>query len=152
LNQSRLSILKARDDYVQSLKEEARKQLTLLTQDRQKYQTILFNLITQGLFILLEEEVTIRCRKQDFEMVRTLIPEAVKRYKQEFPTRDVKCIIDDKNVLPADLAGGCELYAMYGKIKVSNTIEARLSMIFQQILPEIRRKLFGVNENRKYHD
>jgi V-type H+-transporting ATPase subunit E len=49
-------------------------------------------------------------------------------------------------------AGGVELYAMNGKIKVSNTIEARLSMIFNQILPEIREKLFGVNQNRKYHD
>lgn len=49
-------------------------------------------------------------------------------------------------------AGGVELYAMGGKIKVSNTIEARLSMIFHQILPEIREKLFGVNRNRKYHD
>jgi V-type H+-transporting ATPase subunit E len=49
-------------------------------------------------------------------------------------------------------AGGVELYAMGGKIKVSNTIEARLSMIFNQILPEIREKLFGVNQNRKYHD
>ncbi len=41
---------------------------------------------------------------------------------------------------------------MGGKIKVSNTIEARLAMIFNQILPEIREKLFGVNLNRKYHD
>jgi V-type H+-transporting ATPase subunit E len=41
---------------------------------------------------------------------------------------------------------------MGGKIKVSNTIEARLLMIFNQILPEIREKLFGVNQNRKYHD
>jgi V-type H+-transporting ATPase subunit E len=49
-------------------------------------------------------------------------------------------------------AGGVELYAMNGKIKVSNTIEARLSMIFNQILPEIREKLFGANQNRKYHD
>jgi V-type H+-transporting ATPase subunit E len=49
-------------------------------------------------------------------------------------------------------AGGVELYAMGGKIKVSNTIEARLGMIFDQILPEIREKLFGVNQNRKYHD
>ena len=49
-------------------------------------------------------------------------------------------------------AGGVELYAMGGKIKVSNTIEARLTMIFDQILPEIREKLFGANLNRKYHD
>jgi vacuolar-type H+-ATPase subunit E/Vma4 len=47
---------------------------------------------------------------------------------------------------------GVELYAMDRKIKVSNTIEARLSMIFNQILPEIRKKLFDVQQNKKYHD
>jgi V-type H+-transporting ATPase subunit E len=36
VNASRLSILKARDDYVQTLKEEARKQLSILTHDRSK--------------------------------------------------------------------------------------------------------------------
>jgi vacuolar-type H+-ATPase subunit E/Vma4 len=49
-------------------------------------------------------------------------------------------------------AGGIELYALDGRIKVSNTIEARLELIFDQMLPEAREKLFGVNPNRKYHD
>lgn len=46
--------------------------------------------------------------------------------------------------------GGIEVYAMEGKIKVSNTIDDRLILIFDQILPEIREKLFGINPNRKY--
>ncbi|CAF2322365.1 unnamed protein product [Rotaria sp. Silwood2] len=124
-NASRLSILKAHDDYIQALKEEARKQLTILTQDRTKYSTVLSNLITQGLFLLMKNDVTIRY---------------------------IKIIIDEKNFIPDDSAGSVELYAMSGKIKVSNTIEPRLSMIFNQILPEIREKLFDVNQNRKYHD
>jgi len=148
-NASRLSILKARDDYVQSLKEEAKKQLAILTHDRSKYTTILANLIAQGLFLLMEKEVTLRCRRTDIDLVKQLIPEAINRYKQELKQQDIKVSIDDKNFLPEDSAGGVELYAMGGKIKVSNTIEARLSMIFNQILPEIREKLFGVNKNRK---
>jgi len=151
-NASRLSILKARDDYVQSLKEEARKQLTILTQDRSKYPTILANLIAQGLFLLMEKEVTVRCRRKDYDLVQQLIPDAMNRYKQELKQKDIKITIDDKNFLPDESAGGIELYAMGGKIKVSNTIESRLAMIFTQILPEIREKLFGANQNRKYHD
>ncbi|CAF3309570.1 unnamed protein product [Rotaria socialis] len=151
-NASRLSILKARDDYVQALKEEARKQLSILTQDRSKYQTILSNLIAQGLFLLMEKEINLRCRRNDYELVQQLIPDAIQRYKQELKQNDIKVTIDDKNFLAEDSAGGVELYAMGGKIKVSNTIEARLAMIFNQILPEIREKLFGVNQNRKYHD
>ncbi|CAF5185572.1 unnamed protein product, partial [Rotaria sp. Silwood1] len=38
-NTNRLSILKARDDYVQALKEQARKQLTILTQNKVNIET-----------------------------------------------------------------------------------------------------------------
>ena len=57
-----------------------------------------------------------------------------------------------KNKFSFFRAGGIELYAVGRKIKISNTIEARLTTIFNQILPEIRGKLFGVNQNRKYYD
>jgi V-type H+-transporting ATPase subunit E len=48
-------------------------------------------------------------------------------------------------------AGGVELYALDGKMKLSNTIESRLEIIFHQMSPEIRQQLFGVNQNRKYY-
>ncbi|CAF4335029.1 unnamed protein product, partial [Adineta steineri] len=95
---------------------------------------------------------TIRCRRNDRDLVQELIPDAINKYKQELKQKDLKITVDEKNFLPDDSAGGVELYAMGGKIKVSNTVEARLLMIFNQILPEIREKLFGVNQNRKYHD
>ena len=38
--------------------------------------------------------------------------------------------------------------AQKGKIKVDNTLEARLDMIARQILPGIRTKLFGANPSR----
>ena len=101
-NASRLSILKARDDYVQSLKEEARKQLAILAEDNSKYQTILSNLITQGLFLLMEKDVTIRCRQKDRELVQQLIPDAINKYKQDLKQQDIKVSIDDKNFLADD--------------------------------------------------
>jgi vacuolar-type H+-ATPase subunit E/Vma4 len=41
---------------------------------------------------------------------------------------------------------------MEGKIKLINTIEARLKLIFDQMLPEIRQKLLGITQNRKHYD
>ena len=101
-NASRLSILKARDDYVQALKEEARKQLAILTQDRSKYTTILGNLLAQGLFLLMESDVTIRCRKIDYDLVQQLIPEAVHRYKNELKQTKIQVSVDNKNFLADD--------------------------------------------------
>ncbi len=49
-------------------------------------------------------------------------------------------------------AGGIELYTLKGKIKVDNTLEARLTMIAQNQLPKMRTELFGANPNRKFND
>jgi len=35
---------------------------------------------------------------------------------------------------------------------VDNTLEARLAMVSQQILPSMRSKLFGANPSRKFFD
>jgi V-type H+-transporting ATPase subunit E len=49
-------------------------------------------------------------------------------------------------------AGGVELYAQKNRIKVDNTLEARLGLVAQQTLPQMRNSLFGGNPNRKFLD
>ncbi|CAF2746531.1 unnamed protein product [Rotaria sp. Silwood2] len=150
-NANRLLNLQARDDYVQALKEEARKQLSILTKNRSKYIYILSNLITEGLFVLMEENIRIKCREDDYGLVQRLIPDSIRRYKRVLQQINIQVTVDDKSFLSDDLAGGVELYGMDDKIYLSNTIEARLEIIFHNILPEIRRDLFGINQNRKYN-
>lgn len=101
-NASRLSILKARDDYIQALKDEACKQLSALSQDQTKYRKILSNLITQGLFVLGETDVTIRCRQVDVRLVQELLPESINRFKSEFNNKQVVAKIDEKNFIAGD--------------------------------------------------
>jgi len=48
--------------------------------------------------------------------------------------------------------GGVILFAQRGRIKIVNTLEARLELIAQQFVPEIRIALFGRNPNRKFTD
>jgi len=98
-NASRLSILKARDDYVQSLKEEARKKLDFSIEDRAKYITLIANLITQGLLLLMATKVVIRCRYDDYGLVQRLIPDAIRRYKQQLKQKDIIVTVDEKNFL-----------------------------------------------------
>merc|ERR1712179_809798 len=125
LNQARLKALKHRDDHVASVLEEAKVQLGGVTKDKKKYTEILQQLLTQGMCQLLEPALLVRCCQ-------------------------VK--LDTENWIPADRTGGLEILAQKGKIKVDNTLEARLEMISQQILPSIREKLFGSNPNRKFTD
>ncbi|XP_035765811.1 V-type proton ATPase subunit E-like [Neolamprologus brichardi] len=60
--------------------------------------------------------------------------------------------IDKERFLPAQICGGIEMYNENGKIKVSNTLESRLELIAQQMMPEVRMNLFGANPNRKFLD
>merc|ERR1712098_187421 len=150
LNQARLKVLKARDDHVSSVLENAKKQLVTISQDSNRYPQLLEGLIGQGLCQLLESNVTIRCRQVDLQMVQATVPKAVASVKDKMPKINVQVIVDAERFLPADCAGGIELYAQRGKIKVNNTLEARLAMISQHKLPETRTALFGANQNRKF--
>ncbi|XP_038637223.1 V-type proton ATPase subunit E 1-like [Scyliorhinus canicula] len=151
LNQARLKVLKARDDLISDLLNEARQRLGRVMKDPPRYQTLLDGLILQGLYQLLEPIVIIRCRKQDIAAVKTAINKNVPIYKN-CVNKDLDVHIDQENFLPEDIAGGVEMYNSTGKIKVSNTLESRLDLIAQQMMPEIRVALFGANQNRKFLD
>lgn len=68
-NQSRIAILKSREDLIQQLRDQAIQQLSLIANDETKYTNLLTNLIAQALYRLVEREVIIKCREQDLNLV-----------------------------------------------------------------------------------
>ncbi|XP_043652761.1 V-type proton ATPase subunit E [Drosophila teissieri] len=151
LNQARLKVLKVREDHVSSVLDDARKRLGEVTKKQSEYQTVLTKLIVQGLFQIMEPKVILRCREVDVPLVRDVLPTAVEQYKAQIQ-QNVDLFIDEKDFLSADTCGGVELLALNGRIKVPNTLESRLELISQQLVPEIRNALFGRNVNRKFTD
>ncbi|KAH9400986.1 V-type proton ATPase subunit E [Tyrophagus putrescentiae] len=135
----------------QGVLEDARQKLAEVTKDIDLYQKVLQKLIAQALFRLIEQEVVIRCRKQDLGLVENALESVRKEYK-EATKKDVVVKIDKEQYLSADICGGIEAFCQQGKIKVTNTLESRLDLISQQLLPEIRVALFGRNPNRKFDD
>lgn len=151
LNQARLKVLKVREDHVTSVLDECRRRLGEVTRDSGRYGEILTDLITQGLLQLMEPSVLIRGRQADAQIVQNVLPAAVASYKAKCG-RDVVVTLDTESFLPVDTTGGVDLLAQNGRIKVSNTLESRLELIAQQLVPEIRNALFGRNMNRKFTD
>ncbi|KAK2832501.1 hypothetical protein Q7C36_015963 [Tachysurus vachellii] len=151
MNQARLKVLKARDNMITDMINDARNRLANVARDPARYSALMDGLVLQGFYQLLEPKVVIRCRKQDLAMVQAAVQKNIPIYKAA-----VKCNlevrIDQDNFLPSDISGGIELYNADGKIKVSNTLESRLDLLAQQMMPEIRVVLFGVNQNRKFMD
>lgn len=151
LNQARLKVLKVREDHVASVLEECRRRLGEITRDPSRYGAILSALITQGLLQLMESNVVVRGRQVDAQVIQNVLPSAVEAYKNTCG-KDVVVTLDTDNFLPADTTGGIDLVTQTGRIKISNTLESRLELIAQQLIPEIRNALFGRNINRKFTD
>lgn len=151
LNQARLKVLKARDDMITEMTNEARQRLGEIAKDPDNYIKLLQGLLLQGFYQLLESKVTVRCRQQDVEMVQAAVNKVIPFYKVSVKI-NIVVKIDLERFLPSDICGGVEVYNDNGKIKVSNTLERRLELIAHQMMPEIRVALFGANPNRKFTD
>uniref|UniRef100_A0A7E4VJW1 V-type proton ATPase subunit E n=1 Tax=Panagrellus redivivus TaxID=6233 RepID=A0A7E4VJW1_PANRE len=150
-NAGRLKCLKAREDHLRGVLDEATNNLARISADTARYPSILKGLLLQGLYQLLEKDVVLRCRRKDEELVKKLLPESLEELKKVWDNTS-KVTIDTHNYLSDESAGGVELYAKGGKIKVSSTLESRLGLIAGQIVPQIRTALFGPNPNRKFFD
>uniref|UniRef100_A0A7E4ZVB8 V-type proton ATPase subunit E n=1 Tax=Panagrellus redivivus TaxID=6233 RepID=A0A7E4ZVB8_PANRE len=149
-NESRIAALKSRDKLLQEVLNEAREDLNIISSDKNRYPHILKGLILQGVLQMLEPKLILRCRKEDVELINSLL-ESVQSEQEKLCGFISKFEIDD-TFLADKIAGGVELYAKGGKISVSSTLESRMGLIAQQIVPQIRTALFGPNENRAFFD
>jgi len=157
LNQSRLKILKARDDSVQGVIGEAHAKLRNLSQNPEQYKKLLKDLIVQGLLKLSEAEVQVRTRKSDQGLVRDILNDALREYQTK-SGRTCKLTLDSQYFLPpgsdeaksgeVTCSGGIVLSIADGRIVCSNTLDARLALAFEQQLPEVRTTLFGRSATR----
>jgi len=94
----------------------------------------------QVLLILLSPTVTLAHRPKDTDLIKKATESANSSYK-EMSGRE--CKIEFDGSLPDDSAGGVVGSTLGGKIKVDNTLEERLKILREKMLPELRSALFG---------
>ena len=166
-NKTRLKVLSARQELLDSIFEQAQKKLGEATKDKGKYTEILKNLMLEGFYALNESKVQIRGRKQDYDLIKKAIENATKEYKEK-TKKSIEASIDEANPQPegryvcslhvgewkliGGSAGGLSIVGGGGKIDINNTFEERLTLLQDNALPSVRTTLFGKNENRKFYD
>ncbi|PWO00038.1 putative vacuolar ATP synthase subunit E [Tilletiopsis washingtonensis] len=146
-NASRLKVLQSREAHLQELFEAARGRLEELSKDQSKYQELLTKLVLQGLLQLTEPKVEITARSGDVQMVQEAAKAAAKQYEEK-SGRKVETNVKDG--LSKDCAGGIMLAGHEGRIKINNTLDERLRLSEDRMLPEIGHDLFGPNPNRRF--
>ncbi|TFK37021.1 ATPase, V1/A1 complex, subunit E [Crucibulum laeve] len=147
-NKSRLKLLHRREEHLQDLFSTARNSVASLAQKEDKYVEFLQGEIVQAFLQMLEPSATIHSRKSDVEVVKKAAGEAAKQYK-EISGRDIE--FDVEGTLSDDSAGGVTLISGSRRITLDNTLDERLRLLEDRMLPEIRKDLFGANENRKFY-
>nr|POE79679.1 v-type proton atpase subunit e [Quercus suber] len=152
-NKTRLRVLSAKQELLDELFEDAGKKLDKETsKDQKQYETVLKNLILEGMYALNEKKITLRSRKKDDEVVKKAAEAASKEYKEKVKGKEVEVNVDDKERLPEGSAGGVIILNGTGKIDINNTFEERLKLLEINALPTVRATLFGENENRRFKD
>ncbi|KAI9323733.1 ATPase, V1/A1 complex, subunit E [Dichotomocladium elegans] len=148
INKARLRVLQERQQALDVLFEESQHKIHEISADQDKYASLIENLILQGLYSLMETDVVVRCREADAEIAQFAAERASQQY-QETLKAECNVTVSD-NYLPASTAGGVILSGYEGKITVDNTLEARLNIVKEQMLPHLRVALFGHSPNRKF--
>lgn len=144
----RVKKMKIRDELLKSLVSEAGEKCAVVTRG-QNYPQLLQKLIVQGLIKIEENEVTIFCRGDDVSTVKSILNAAVKEYV-DLMKRESGVTLSPKVTLNSDRSkdlqdssfGGVLLTALNGKIVCDNTMNSRLQLVYEELLPSIRAILF----------
>jgi len=151
INKQRLEKIKARQEVMHKIENDARAKLVSEAQAP----AFVTNLIVQGLLMLLEDSVTVRCRQSDVALVKACLAGAQDEYSKLIKKEtgaEKKCVlVIDSEFLPtapvagkdgASCLGGVLLHCQGGKISTDNTVDVRLRLVMEQAKPAIRGLLF----------
>jgi len=157
VNDSRLKVLKSRDEVVNQVKTVVMNELYKLGDpSSQGYKDLCNKLVLQGLYQLNETTVLVRCRKSDASIVQGAMGDAAKAFKSAVG-KEVKLELDKESLPPKDdaispCAGGVKLLTPDYKICVDNTLNGRMDVVLAQKMPDIKIMLFGRSATRTHID
>jgi V-type H+-transporting ATPase subunit E len=148
INKSRLEKIKSRQDVIGKVADEVKTKIVESLKSESTSKDFITKLIVQGLLMLLESTVQVRCRACDDALVKSCLDAAQRDYSAKILSdtgakKTVKCELDQKEKLPPSCLGGVMLVCAESTITIDNTIDARLQLVLEQAKPNIRRLMFS---------
>ena len=148
INKGRLRQIEEANNVLKQVEDDAKKAMHDYLNNKDKYKAILTDLIVQGCFCLLEDKVTVVCRKEDEQIVKNASTEAAKRFTAELKAqggvdKQVDITVTTDPAINAKI-GGVLVTCQNGAIRVDNTLQTRLDQLLEQDKPSIRKLLFPV--------
>lgn len=109
MNKLRLEKLKVKIDCVNSVFEDAKNELIKkIKNNPDEYKKILKDLLIQGFIRLLDDKINVICKKEDYDVVKNILPEAKNEFldklkkeaKKSIQLDEMEITLDDKFFLP----------------------------------------------------
>lgn len=156
--QFRVRTMTAREELLEQVKQAAVEALNYATADKTKYTAMIEDLIVQGLIKLNEAKVEVIVRESDVDIAKKVKDSAVTKYIQvikQATGQTATCTLEvnpnGKCLPPApdgsgkkSCCGGVQLLVSNGRIVCDNTLDTRLAVSFDQLMPEVRSSLFSI--------
>lgn len=156
INRSRLDKIKARQDILTQISADSKERLKKDLSNDASNRAFITKLIVQGLLMLLEDKVQVRCRASDEALVAGCLAGAASEYAkivqaETGATKTCALSVDKENRLPPaptgqpgpSCLGGVVLACQNGTITIDNTVDSRLALVLEQAKPTIRSLLFS---------
>lgn len=156
-NETRLKKLTVRSQQLERVRGDIKERIkTDLAPDTDKYRDTVKDMIVQGMIRLIEEEVELKVREGEQDLINGMLEECQESYAsimKEATLNDYECKLSvNENVFLKEEEGaeygGVMMYAHKGKIVVSNTLLDRVNLVFEQALPGIRQILFNEQQRK----
>ena len=148
IGECRVKKMKIRDELLGNLMTESTSKCGVVARGA-NYPQLLQKLIVQGLIKIEENEVTVFCRAEDVATVQKILAPAVAEYVEIMQRESgvtlkpiVKLNEDASKHLSEKSSGGVLLTALNGKLVCDNTMQSRLKLVYEELLPSIRAILF----------
>ncbi|KAG5177796.1 ATPase, V1/A1 complex, subunit E [Tribonema minus] len=146
---SRVQKMTSRDQLLQTLLADTTATIDKVSHSADAYPKLLRTLLVQGLIKIEEDDVTVHVRTADVAAMKSVAADAVADYKAQMQkeanlavTPTVTVNEDPAKCLSAASPGGLVLVAAAGRIVCDNQLAARLSIVYQDLLPKVRALLF----------
>jgi len=148
MNKGRLEILERQSNHMNTVIDETKAKLADIPKDAAKYKALLTNLILDGMFLVLEDKVTVHSRKEDQSVADGAAADAASQYQSKMGKACSPTVVGDLS----GTIGGVTVANADNTIVVDQTLEERLDIVAYDCLPDFRMTLYGPSETRKYHD
>jgi V-type H+-transporting ATPase subunit E len=100
------------------------------------------------MYQLLEPAVNVQCRQKDLALVNDAVTLAKQEYEKTTNHQIKVSVTPELN----DSCGGIVVQTPDGRIRSKNTLENRLDLLADKMLPDIRIMLFGPSTNRAFYN